>query len=86
VRSLEDAVRFYAERDSRPQDWYRQDSGGPAKFDDLPPQYWANVDSQVPFGQLRGGAAALTAADVADIVAFLKTLSDGYVPPSEAGT
>jgi cytochrome c peroxidase len=86
VRSLDDAVRFYAERDSRPQDWYRQDSGVPAKFDDLPPQYWANVDSQVPFGQLRGGAAALTAADVADIVAFLKTLSDGYVPPSEAGT
>ena len=86
VHSLEDAVRFYAERDRRPQAWYRQVSGGLAKFDDLPPQYWANVDSQPPFGQPRGGAAALTEAEVADIAAFLKTLSDGYVPASEAGT
>jgi cytochrome c peroxidase len=76
VRSLQDAVRFYAERDSRPQAWYRSDSGGVAKFDDLPPQYWENIDAQAPFG----GAAVLTEAEVADIVAFLRTLTDGYLP------
>jgi cytochrome c peroxidase len=50
------------------------------KFDDLPQQYWKNVNVDPPFGGHPGGKAALSSADIEDIVAFLGTLSDGYRP------
>jgi cytochrome c peroxidase len=76
---LEDAVRFYAERDSRPQKWYSRGTGGAAqKFDDLPQQYRGNVDSEAPFDRHAGDPPALSEADIRDIVAFLNTLTDGY--------
>jgi cytochrome c peroxidase len=76
---LEDAVRFYAERDSRPQKWYSRGTGGVAqKFDDLPQQYRGNVDSEAPFDRHAGDLPALSEADIRDIVAFLNTLTDGY--------
>jgi len=79
VHSLADAVRFYAERDTRPGNWYPKDSDGKVrKFDDLPVRFADNVDMQGPFGQRVGEAPVLSEADVADLVAFLKTLSDGY--------
>ncbi len=72
VRSLTDAVRFYAERDRAPARWY-----GPAgRFDDLPARYHANVDTEPPFGRRDGAPPALTAQEVADVVAFLGTLTD----------
>ena len=72
VRSLEDAVRFYVQRDTDPARWY-----GPAgKYDDLPARYHANVNTDAPFGGVRGGAPALSDAEIADVVAFLKTLTD----------
>ncbi len=78
---LEDVVRFYAERDTRPQQWYpRAPSGGIVKFDDLPPQYRANVDTRAPFDRHTGDPPALSDADIRNIVAFLNTLTDGYQP------
>jgi cytochrome c peroxidase len=75
---LEDAVRFYAQRDTQPQRWYASTAAGVQKFDDLPARYRANIDTQSPFDRARGDSAALSEADVADIVVFLHTLSDGY--------
>ena len=79
VRTLEDAVRFYAERDARPENWYpRAADGSVDKFDDLPAKYRRNVEADVPFGQAAGGTPALTPQDVDDLVAFLNTLTDGW--------
>ena len=83
VHRLEDAVRFYAERDTQPQKWYpRQENGRTLKFDDLPAQYRANIDTEAPFGRRAGAAPALNEADIQDIVAFLSALTDGYQPRS----
>jgi cytochrome c peroxidase len=81
VRTLRDAVRFYAERDAHPEKWYPLDEHGmPRRFDDLPPQYRANVEMDVPFGQAPGASPAISDADVDDLVSFLDTLTDGYHP------
>ena len=78
---LEDVVRFYAERDTQPQKWYpRAADGGILKFDDLPAQYRGNVDTLAPFDRHAGDQPALSEGDIEDIVVFLNTLNDGYVP------
>jgi cytochrome c peroxidase len=75
--SLEEVVRFYAQRDTTPQRWYAKGPDGKTKvFDDLPPQYHANVNVEQPFGQERGDKPALTEAEIRDVVAFLGTLTD----------
>ncbi len=80
--SLSDVVRFYAERDTKPQRWYpRAADGRVLKFDDLPPAFIGNLDAQAPFDRQAGDAARLSEQDIEDIVAFLQTLSDGYLPP-----
>jgi cytochrome c peroxidase len=77
--SLTDVVRFYAERDTQPQEWYpRASDGRILKFDDLPAAYAANLDTQVPFDRHAGDVPALSEQDIEDIVAFLQTLTDGY--------
>ena len=77
--SLSDVVRFYAERDSKPQRWYpRAPDGRILKFDDLPAAYAANVDTEAPFDRHSGDAPALSEQDIEDIVAFLQTLTDGF--------
>jgi cytochrome c peroxidase len=74
---LEDVVRFYAQRDARPERFYPRDAQGRVrKYDDLPAAYHANVNTQAPFGSQPGAAPALTDAEIADVVAFLKTLTD----------
>jgi len=76
---LDDAVRFYAERDIAPEKWYsRSPAGEVLKFDDLPLRYQANVERQPPLDRQRGQRPRLSAGDVRDIVAFLATLTDGY--------
>jgi len=78
---LEDVVRFYAERDTAPAKWYpRAADGAVLKFDDLPGEYRANLDAEAPFDRHEGDKPSLSEADVQDIVAFLNTLTDGYVP------
>ena len=83
---LQDAVRFYALRDTNPDRVYGH--GRPAggrRFDDLPARYWSNVSREAPFGPRAGGRPLLTDSEIADVVAFLKTLTDGYVPPAGVG-
>ncbi|WP_085314973.1 cytochrome-c peroxidase [Derxia lacustris] len=80
---LEDAVRFYAERDVHPERFYpRAADGKPRKFDDLPAAYAGNVNREPPFDRSVGQRPALTAAEIADVVAFLRTLTDGYRAPA----
>jgi cytochrome c peroxidase len=81
LHRLEDVVRFYAERDSRPQQWYsRGANGATLKFDDLPMRYQGNVEALAPIDRHAGDSPALSEADIKDIVAFLNTLTDGYEP------
>ncbi len=100
VHRLEDAVRFYAERDAAPQKWYPRTAVGRARagvgssrntagsmpnaaasaheFDDLPAAYQGNLDREAPFDRHPGDPPPLSEGDIGDIVAFLKTLTDGY--------
>jgi len=82
AHSLRDAVRFYVERDTRPEKWFpRRADGQVRKFDDLPAEYVANVNMQPPFGGGPGDLPRLSDSEIDDIVAFLKSLTDGYAPP-----
>jgi len=84
VHRLQDAVRFYAERDARPQKWYpRAADGTILEFDDLPEEYRRNLDREAPFGLHPGDPPALTDGDIEDLVAFLWTLTDGYTPRNQ---
>ena len=85
--SLEEAVSFYATRDTNPERWYPVGPDGEVrKFDDLPAQYRVNVNVEPPFDRKRGQDPAFSEQDVADIVAFLRTLTDGFeTPPSPDG-
>ena len=80
VATLEDAVSFYATRDTEPARWYPAQGGTVIKFNDLPAAYRANVNQQAPFGQLPGQAPRLSPQEVQDVVAFLRTLNDGFAP------
>jgi cytochrome c peroxidase len=81
VHDLREAVAFYTERDRKPEKWYRRHpDGSVAKFDDLPEAYHGNVNREQPFGGEPGEAPSLSDAEIDDIVAFLKTLTDGYMP------
>lgn len=76
---IEDVLRFYAQRDVRPERFYARDAAGRvSKFDDLPRQYWPNVNVEPPFGGRPGERPAFTEAEADDIIAFLRTLNDGY--------
>ena len=76
-KSLTEVVRFYATRNSDPQRWY-----GQAVSNDLPAQYLGNIEVvKAPFNRAASAGAALTDAEIADIVAFLHTLSDAPVAP-----
>ena len=79
---LRDVLRFYNFRDTEPGRIYPRDAGGRVmKYDDLPRRYWTNVDiADAPFDRRLGQRAALTDAEMNDIIAFLETLDDGYAP------
>jgi cytochrome c peroxidase len=80
AHSLKDAVAFYVERDTRPEKWYpRGGNGVVVKFDDMPLEYRKNVYADAPFGQKPDGRPALTDREIADVVAFLRTLTDGFL-------
>jgi cytochrome c peroxidase len=77
--SLEQVVRFYAQRDTAPEKWYPKDPDGSVhKYDDQPRGLDANVNMEAPFGGKPGQKPVLNEREIADIVAFLKTLTDGY--------
>lgn len=79
-KSLRDALRFYVRRDTNPEEFYPLDANGVAqKFNDLPPELHANVNTaEVPYDRNPGGAPRLTEAELDDLEAFLNTLTDGY--------
>ncbi|WP_098494800.1 cytochrome-c peroxidase [Collimonas sp. PA-H2] len=77
--TLEDMLHFYAERDTDPGKWYPKVKGKIDKYDDLPPRYRGNIDSlDAPLNRKAGQAPALDDAEIGDLIAFLKTLNDGY--------
>ncbi len=82
-KSLERVLDFYAYRDTQPARVYpKGPHGAVAKYDDLPPRHQANIDvTDAPFNRKLGDRPAMADADKSDIVAFLKTLNDGYKPP-----
>jgi cytochrome c peroxidase len=48
IKSLREALEFYNTRDTSPERWYPRVKGVVQKFDDLPPQFRANLDKQGP--------------------------------------
>jgi cytochrome c peroxidase len=82
---LIDVLEFYAARDTDPGRFYpRGRDGNVQEFDDLPGAYRANVDRLPPFDRRPGQAPALDQRDVADLLAFLETLTDGYTASGAA--
>ena len=76
-KNLTEVVRFYSTRNSDPIRWY-----GQAVSNDLPAQYLGNIEVvKAPFNRPANAGPALTDAEIADIVAFLRTLSDAPVAP-----
>jgi cytochrome c peroxidase len=74
--SLDDVLGFYVSRDTNPRKWYGKAGGKGDKFDDLPAAYHKNVNVDPPFGGKTGGAPTLNKQEIADVIAFLKTLTD----------
>lgn len=79
--SLQQVMDFYARRDTNPVEFYPQDASGQVgKFNDLPARYQGNIKrDEVPFTRKQGEQPNLTRQDESDIIAFLQTLTDGYV-------
>jgi cytochrome c peroxidase len=51
------------------------------KFDDVPAAHRANLDTQMPLdGRAAGSQPPMTEQEVTDLICFLETLTDGYVP------
>jgi cytochrome c peroxidase len=83
--TLDDMMHFYVTRDTNPASWYPKVKGKLAKFDDLPARYRANIDSlDAPLNRKAGAAPALNDEEIGDLIAFLKTLDDGYSAKSGA--
>jgi cytochrome c peroxidase len=80
--NLTDVVRFYVRRDTNPEEWYPLGPDGVVdKFNDLPPPLRKNVNtSEGPYNRQPGMAPALDETEIADLVQFLGTLTDGYRP------
>jgi cytochrome c peroxidase len=78
---LRDVVDFYVTRDITPQRWYSRNADGSVRrYDDLPERYHANVNRDPPFaGQQPGATPHLDAREIEDVVAFMQTLTDGYL-------
>jgi cytochrome c peroxidase len=81
VATLEQAVAFYATRDIDPQRWYPLVGGNVDRFNDLPVNLRGNVIQSAPFGLQPGAPPRLSATDAADLVAFLRTLTDDQTAP-----
>lgn len=80
-KTLREAVAFYATRDTNPEDWYPDG----VKFNDLPESMRGNVDTtKRPYHRKKGKRPALKETEIDDIVAFLKTLTDGYQPAGKS--
>ena len=81
-KTLKDALTFYVQRDTNPEKWYPlAGDGSVKKFDDLPPELRGNVNtSEAPYNRGPGEQPALSDAEIDDVIAFLRALTDGYAP------
>ena len=77
---LKQVMNFYNLRATDPAKIYPKDASGKVEvYDDIPARYRANVDvTDAPFNRKVGDKPAMTDQDIDDIIAFLKTLNDGY--------
>jgi cytochrome c peroxidase len=84
--TLREALRFYVQRDTNPEKWYPRDAHGHVvKFDDLPSDERINVDvMDAPLTYKKGDKPVWDEHDIDDVIAFLKTLNDGYQPGAPA--
>jgi cytochrome c peroxidase len=82
--NLRQVLDFYNFRDTRPDKIYPRDAAGQVEmFNDLPVPDWPNIDTaDPPFDRHLGDPPPLSAGEEEDIIAFLKTLTDGYAPAS----
>jgi cytochrome c peroxidase len=81
--TLKEALRFYVRRDTDSRTWYPPaPSGTVEKFDDLPPALRGNVDViDEPLTRREGASPAWNDAEIDDVIAFLKTLTDSDAEP-----
>jgi cytochrome c peroxidase len=78
--TLRQVIEFYNERDLYPEKFYSKNPDGSVhRFDDMPPGFPDNVDHDPPLDRKPGADRALTESDIDDLLAFLQTLTDGYV-------
>lgn len=79
-KTLEETTRFYVARDTDPASIYpKKPDGTVDKFNDLPDSYKGNIDViDAPMDRKLGQPPALNEAEIKDVVAFLKTLTDGW--------
>jgi cytochrome c peroxidase len=82
--TLEQAISFYATRDTDPARWYPLVNKRPDKFNDLPLGMRGNVTQSPPFGVLPGNKPRLTPQDTSDLAAFLRTLTDDVSAPASS--
>ena len=80
--TLKDALAFYVQRDTQPEKWYPLRADGTVdKFNDLPALWRNNINtSEAPYNRAAGAQPALNDAEIDDLIAFLGTLTDGFVP------
>ena len=80
--SLKEVLDFYDFRDTEPGRIYPKAADGKVrKYDDLPARFHPNIDTaDPPFDRHAGEPPALDAAQELDIIAFLETLRDGFLP------
>ncbi|MBB5372206.1 cytochrome-c peroxidase [Acidocella aromatica] len=81
--TLKQVLDFYNLRDVQPGKIYpRGPDGAVQKFNDLPAKYQANIDNtDPPLNRTLGQQPALSEREEQDIIAYMKTLTDGYTPP-----
>ena len=81
-KNLQDVLAFYVRRDTHPQEWYPaapDNARQRQQFNDLPAQYRANVNTdELPYQRKPGQTPVLNTEEINDVIAFLKTLTDGY--------
>ncbi|TAL94327.1 MAG: c-type cytochrome [Paraburkholderia sp.] len=77
---LKQVMTFYNLRNTSPEKIYPRDASGKVmKYDDIPAKYVENIDvADAPFDRKAGDQPAMTDAEIDDIIAFMKTLDDGY--------
>ncbi len=82
---LRTAIEFYVQRDTDPDKWYPLGADGAVrKFNDVPLFARNNVNvTEVPYNRHPGEKPALSEDEIDDVMAFLKTLTDGYDPATD---